>query len=184
MRVTYRQFRPLSVIHVRSMGPYRTSCGEAWNRLNHWLDQHGIRQRVKQGYGIFRDDPSITEPALLRYDACVPAFLDIDVELTEGIGRQTFAGGAYAVHTHVGSHGATGEIFSQLRRDVVPRRGLSLDDARPYVAIYLNDPTMTREAHRRTELCLPVVPICMPLAGNDDVTGEAEIESRVVPLRA
>jgi hypothetical protein len=50
----------------------------------------------------------------------------------------------------------------------VPKRGLSVDYDRPFMAIYLNDPALTREIHRRTELCIPVLPIRMPLSSNDD----------------
>lgn len=182
MRVTYRQIQPLAVFYARSMGPYQASCGEAWKTLERWLTQHGIRQRVKQGYGIFRDDPATTEAGLLRYDACVPLMVDVDAELTDGVGRQTLRGGAYAVHTHVGAYDGTGAVFSQLRREVVPKRGLSIDYDRPFVAIYLNDPMMTREVHRRTELCVPVIPIRMPLSSNDDAP-VLETEASVVPLR-
>jgi hypothetical protein len=44
-----------------------------------------------------------------------------------------------------------------------------VDYDRPFMAIHLNDPAITREVHRRTELCIPVVPIAMPLASNDDL---------------
>ena len=53
----------------------------------------------------------------------------------------------------------------------MPKRGLSLDYDRPFVTIYLNDPAITREMHRRTELCVPVLPVRMPLSGNDDDAG-------------
>lgn len=168
MRVTYRHIRPLTVVYARSMGPYQASCREAWITLGGWLDDHDLRRQVKQAYGIFRDDPARTEPGLLRYEACVPLVPGIELEPAEGIGRQVFGFGAYAVHTHVGSHEETGGAFSRLRRDIVPKRGLSIDGDRAFVAIYLNDPTVTREAYRRTELCVPVLPIRMPLAGNDD----------------
>jgi hypothetical protein len=36
------------------------------------------------------------------------------------------------------------------------------------MTVYLNDPALTREMHRRTELCVPVLPIRMPLSSNDD----------------
>jgi len=77
------------------------------------------------------------------------------------------------VHTHVGSHAEVGDLFSHLPRDVVPKRALSVDYDRPFMAIHLNDPAITREVHRRTELCIPVIPIPMPLASNDDVSGAA-----------
>jgi DNA gyrase inhibitor GyrI len=72
------------------------------------------------------------------------------------------------VQTHVGSYADAGELFSRLHREIVPKRGLSVDYDRPFVAIYLNDPSLTREVHRRTELCVPVLPVCMPLSSNDD----------------
>jgi DNA gyrase inhibitor GyrI len=78
------------------------------------------------------------------------------------------AGGAYAVHTHVGSYGEEGALFSHLHREILPSRGLAVDYDRPFMTIYLNDPKVTREVHRRTELCVPVVPMQMPLVSNDD----------------
>ena len=34
--------------------------------------------------------------------------------------------------------------------------------------------TITREMHRRTELCVPVMPVRMPLSSNDDDAGQSE----------
>jgi AraC family transcriptional regulator len=171
VRVIYRYIRPLPVLYARSMGPYEVSSREAWLCLNGWLERKGARQRVKQGFGFFRDNPTSTAPELLRYDACVPLLPGLDADPAAGIGRQTLPGGAYAVHTHVGSYDGAGRMFSRLHRLVVPKRGLSVDYDRPFVAVYLNDPGITREVHRRTELCVPVLPIPMPLSSNDD--GEA-----------
>ena len=176
MRVTYRYIRPMTVVYARAMGPYQTSSREAWGRMNSWLDRHHARSRVKQGYGYFRDNPKTTAPELLRYDACVPLTFGLEVEPELGIGRQTLPGGAYAVHTHVGAYAEIGELFSHLHREIVPKRGLSLDYDRPFVTIYLNDPSITREVHRRTELCVPVLPVRMPLSSNDDDVGNADDE--------
>ena len=44
----------------------------------------------------------------------------------------------------------------------------------PFVAIYLNDPAVTREVHRRTELCVPVLPVRMPFSSNDDEDVQAQ----------
>jgi hypothetical protein len=48
---------------------------------------------------------------------------------------------------------------------------MTVDCDRPFMAVYLNDPRVTREVHRRTELCIPVVPIPMALASNNDSHG-------------
>ena len=77
------------------------------------------------------------------------------------------SGGTYAVHTHVGSYQPMGGLLSQLHRDWVPKQGLSVDYDRPFMAIYLNDPMLTREVHRRTELCIPVLPLRVALPAED-----------------
>lgn len=175
VRVTYRYIRPLTVVYARCTGPYERSCREAWDIIDRWLETRQARRRVKQGYGLFRDNPATTAPELLRYDACVPLVPGLDADPATGIGRETLRGGAFAVHTYVGSYSGVGEAFSQLHRDVVPKRGLSVDYDRPFLAIYQNDPKITREVHRRTELCVPVIPICMPLSSNDDNEQESAV---------
>jgi hypothetical protein len=64
--------------------------------------------------------------------------------------------------------GAERRVISTLHRDLVPKRGLTVDCDRPFMAVFLNDPRVTSEVHRRTELCIPVVAIPMTLAGNSE----------------
>lgn len=168
MRVIYRQMPPTAVFYARATGPYTSSCDEAWRRMEQWLAQNGARKRVKRAFGIFHDNPRTTDPELIRYDACVPVISCADLEPTPGIGRQMLLGGAFAVHTHVGGYEEIGALFTHLHSEIVPKRALTVDYERPFVAVYLNDPQITREMHRRTELCVPVVPIPMPLATNDE----------------
>jgi len=138
--------------------------------MHGWLEAGNVRHLFRRGLGIFHDDPSVTAADALRYDACIPPIDGVtDGDPEAGIGRQTLAGGAYAVYAHVGPYENTGEAFSKMRRITVVKRGLSIDVGRPFVAIYLNDPQVTREVHRRTELCVPVMPMRMPLSSNDDV---------------
>jgi hypothetical protein len=71
-----------------------------------------------------------------------------------------------------------GDIISKLRTSLVQKRGLTVDYDRSFMTIYLNDPALTREMHRRTELCIPVLPIRMPLSVNDDHEADiVEVES-------
>ena len=174
MRVTYRCIRPLTVVYVRALGPYAASSREAWTVMNEWLSRRQVRFRAKQGYGYFRDNPRLTAPELLRYDACVPVTFGLEPPTGGEVAVQTLPGGVYAVHTHVGSYAEAGEVLSRLHREVVPKRGLSPDYDRPFLAIYLNDPALTREVHRRTELCVPVLPVRMPLSSNDTEAGRSE----------
>jgi len=168
VRVAYRYIRPLTVVYVRSVGPYAASSAQAWQQMNAWLDSRQVRRQVKQGYGFLHDNPRLTAPRLLRYDACVPATAGLDADAGSGVGRQTLQGGAYAVQTHVGSCADLGQLYAQLHREVVPKRGLCVDYDRPFITIYLNDPTLTREVHRRAELCVPVLPVRMSLSTDDE----------------
>jgi DNA gyrase inhibitor GyrI len=69
-------------------------------------------------------------------------------------------------------------MFSQMRRTTVADRGLVVDYNRPFLAIYLNDPMVTSEAHRRTDICVPVIPLSMPRASNDMSDTETRIADR------
>jgi AraC family transcriptional regulator len=162
------------VLYARSAGVYAVSVAQAWHTMTLWLKARDARHLVKRGIGVFHDNPSVTAPEAQRYDACVRLGADatLDADPEAGIGHQTLAGGAYAVHSHMGAYEAMGELFSNLRTEAVAKRGLSIDDGRPFVAIYLNDPMRTREVHRHTELCIPVIPIRVPLSGNDDCDGD------------
>ena len=182
MRVTYRYIRPCVVLYARGIGAYATSVATAWRTMHGWLEGHNVRHLFRRGLGIFHDDPTVTSVDALRYDACIPPLDGIpDGDAEAGIGRQTLAGGAYAVYAHVGPYENTGAAFSKMRRITVAKRGLSIDFGRPFVAIYLNDPLVTREVHRRTELCIPVMPMRMPLSSNDD--GEQADLARVLSQR-
>jgi AraC family transcriptional regulator len=172
MRISYRQMSPTSVFYARATGPYASSCEEAWRRLDGWLDRYCARGRVRRAFGIFHDNPRTTPPELMRYDACVPLAACAELEPNEGIGRHTLPTCTWAVYTHVGPHCEAGDVISTLHGDLIPKRGLTVDHDRPILAVYLNDPRVTREVHRRTELCIPVIPIPALVASNDGTTTE------------
>ena len=159
MRSVYRHIPSVTVLYARSMGPYLAGASKAWDLMGSYLEKHKVRRSVRVSYGLFRDNPRITAPELVRCDACIPLIPGLEADPALGIGRQTLPGGAFAVHTHLGSHAALGELFSRLYREEVPVRGLTVDFERPFLATYLTDPKVTREIHRRTEICVPFNPL-------------------------
>ena len=156
MRIVYRYLRPTSVVYVRGVGPYETSAVDAWQRMLGWLDRTQMRAGVDVGIGFVRDNPNEVGQFLRRYDACIAVRPGIAPDLAAGIGRQTLPGGAFAAYSHVGTHREIPDLFSQLHRDWVPRRGLSVDYGRPFIEIYKNDPGRTAVEDRITELLVPV----------------------------
>ena len=184
MRVAYRYIRPLTVVYARSIGPYaRLVCRglAADERLAR--PAASARSRVKQGYGFFRDNPKLTAPELLRYDACVPVTAGLDADPDSG-DRPPDAPGRRLCRAHprrLLRGGRRGCSRSSTARSC-PSGACRVDYDRPFVAIYLNDPAVTREVHRRTELCVPVLPVRMPLSSNDDEDVHAQAHA-LAPVR-
>jgi AraC family transcriptional regulator len=169
VKISYRTIRPETVLYARATGPYATSPVEAWRTMGRWLDGQNARARMRVSYGLFRDNPRCTDAELLRYDACIPLVLGLEEDPASGIYRQILPGGAFAVHTHLGGFEPMGDLFSHMYREEIPSRGLRVDDERPFLAIYRTDPTVTREDYQRTELCVPVDPLPIFGADNDDM---------------
>jgi AraC family transcriptional regulator len=143
------------------------STQAAWQTMGQWLDDQGARPLMRVSYGVFRDNPQTTALELVRYDACIPLAVGLEEDAEAGIRRQVVRGGAYAVYTHVGPIEETGKLFSDLYRKEIPARGLSAENDRPFQSVYLTDPTVTPGKYRRTELCVPIASVRMPLASND-----------------
>jgi AraC family transcriptional regulator len=170
VHVAYRHVRPVSVLFARATGDYWAASIAAWEKLDRWLDEGKLRRQVTRGFGLFHDNPQLVSAELLRFDACVQLTTAVEMDAAAGIGRQTLSGGTYAVHTHIGAYGPVGGLLSHLHREWVPKQGLAVDYDRAFMVIHLNDPRVTREVHRRTELCVPVLPLrdCLPADGEGD----------------
>lgn len=159
MQIGYMYIRPVEVLYVRALGPYKASSVAAWNTMLAWLDAHRLRSQIVRGFGLINDDPQTTPEHQRRYDACVEAIAGLDIDHTAGVGRLTVPGGAYVVHRHVGRHRTIGAGFSYIQRKWVPGHGLKVDRRRPSLEIYLNDPATTPPKELMTDLCVPVFPV-------------------------
>ena len=109
-----------------------------------------------RGYGISLDDPGITAPGKLRYDAAVEVRADF-----VGAGEyQTtvIPGGKYAVARFRGNETRVGEAWNWLLRDWLPGSGMQLD-SRPMFEHYPIDATYDRKTGEfDSEICIPVTP--------------------------
>lgn len=152
MKVTLKTCLPVRVAFVRHVGPY-SNCGEAWDRLCAFLGNEGRLGADTQFIGICHDDPDVTPPDKIRYDACVT--VEDDFAPRDDIGVQTVAGGEYAVTTHFGSYAKLGETYARLMGQWLPRSGRELRDA-PCFDVYLNDPHGTAPEDLITDIHVPL----------------------------
>jgi AraC family transcriptional regulator len=118
--VRLERLEPLRVAFVRHVGPY-TRVGLAWFRLMWWASRSGLTRGHVRCLGITHDDPGVTEPARLRYDACLVVMAG--VQPVGHIGIQEIAGGEYAVTTHCGRFEDIGRAYDALFGHWLPASG-------------------------------------------------------------
>jgi AraC family transcriptional regulator len=153
MNVRIIERQPTRVAYLRHTGPYGEPLGRFWgDTVAPWLATNGWLGQPR--YGISHDDPSITDPAQCRYDACV--------ELPQGAtpgARQlqtTLPGGRYAVLHFEGRSADIGDAWTRLLRDWLPQSGLQLD-ARPCFEHYPVNARCDEQAGTfECEICIPV----------------------------
>lgn len=150
MKIVKRQ--PTRVAFVRHIGPY-AECGEAWGKLCAWAGRRGLLGPRTTVIGISYDDPEVTPPEKIRYDACVT--VDETVEPEGEIGVQTLKGGDYAMTVHNGPYEKLAETYGRISGEWAPRNGRVISSD-PCLEIYLNDPHRTPPAQLRTEIYVPL----------------------------
>jgi len=154
MNVTIKRMQPLRVAFMRHVGPY-SEVGATWDQFLPQLGKDGWIGGDALFLGICHDDPEVTSPDKIRYDACVtvgPGFQPIG-----DIGVQVIAGGDYAVITHFGPYNKLGDTYAKWLGQRLPRSGRELRSA-PCFEVYLNDPGGTDPADLITDLYAPLEP--------------------------
>lgn len=143
----------LHVAAVRHVGPYE-EADEALGKLLRWAESCGLLRAAPTLLGAAYDDPTITHPSRLRYDAAI--VLPSEVRVGKGVARRTLAGGHYAMTTHRGPYETLGDAYTRICGD-----WMELNNRRPG-----NGPAL--EFYRRvpaegsSDSCL--TDVCMPLS--------------------
>lgn len=155
MDVRIENLEPLHVAFVRHVGPY-DQVGEAWEKLCMRLGMEGRLGGGAQFIGVCYDDPEVTAPEKIRYDACIT--VDSDFTPQDDVGVQTLAGGEYAVTTHIGPYNMLGQTYAKLLGQWLPRSGRELRPE-PSLEFYLNSPESTDPEDLLTDIYSPLEPV-------------------------
>ena len=138
---------------VRHTGPYN-QVSVAWRQLMTWAGPRGLFGPGLRLFGIVHDDPDITAPERVRYDAAVVVGERV---MPEGeIGVQTIDEGRFAVARHRGPYDTLGLTYARLCGEWAPRAGHELRSA-PSLESYLNYPGTTAPENLLTDIYVPVV---------------------------
>lgn len=152
VEVRFENRKPVRVAFVRRVGPYR-ECGAAWEKLCKFAAQQGWFSPDILRIGISHDEPEVTEPTKLRYDACLT--VNDQFKATGEIGVQEIPGGQYAIVTHRGPYDTLEETYRRLFREWVPTSGRELRSF-PCFEVYRNDPTTARPEDLVTDIYVPL----------------------------
>jgi len=154
MNVNIESKEPIRVAFMRHVGPY-DEVGATWDKLLPRLGKEGLLGGGALILGLCHDDPEVTPPAKIRYDACVTVD---EAFVPEGdIGVQVIPGGEYAVTTHFGPYQKLGETYTKLLGQWLPRSGRELRST-PCFEVYLNDPQSTDPEDLLTDIYAPLQP--------------------------
>ncbi|MDF1839441.1 MAG: GyrI-like domain-containing protein, partial [Planctomycetota bacterium] len=140
------------VAFLRHVGPY-IEVGPTWGRFCGMLGPLGLLGPETKIFGAPHDDPDVTPPDKLRYDACVE--VDDSFEPKGELGVQELGGGKYAVLVHEGPY----ENFGQSYGELYARQfsdGKSKPGEGPCLEFYLNSPEDTAPADLRSEIWVPL----------------------------
>lgn len=153
MNVRIEILPELRVAMVRATGPYKESAAKAWEALCAFAQQKNLFGPQTLLIGIGHDDPSITAPEDIRYDAAIPVGQDVSVEAPASIG--ILPGGEYAVITHQGPYDGLEEAYGTIMGQWLPQSGREMRET-PNFEIYRNDPVRTPPEQLLTDIYIPL----------------------------
>lgn len=143
------EFRAACVRHV---GPYEL-CEPAWERLCGWAAPLGLLSERTTFVGISHDDPDVTPPELIRYDACI----DIPPEITppEDMTVRILGGVTFLTAIHKGSYRFLHDSYRWLCGKHIPENGYEYLPMQSHEH-YLNTPDSVPEEELLVKICIPV----------------------------
>jgi AraC family transcriptional regulator len=150
--VEVKEIPGVCVVFLRHVGPY-DQVGSAWGRLMSWAGPRGLLGAHTRMIGIVHDDPDVTPPEKVRYDAAVTVNRPVQPE--GEIGVQELPGGKYALMKHQGPYAGLGAAYQRLYGGWLPKSGYQLREA-PAFEEYLNSPQNTKPEDLLTLIYLPL----------------------------
>lgn len=148
--------RPQRLTYIRVTGPYDSAIPEAWTRMMNWLEKNGLHSPVGRGYGLARDNPQLVGAENCRYDACIPVMPLFEDRAAREMGLITLPAGPYTRLRHAGGYEPLRSLIGTLHGSFHAPDGLKLDERRPVVTIYLDDPRRMDPLDLRADVCIPV----------------------------
>jgi AraC family transcriptional regulator len=150
--VEVNDLAPMRLVFLRHVGPY-DQVGTTWGRLMTWVGMRGLFGPSMKLLGIVYDDPDVTPPDKVRYEAAVTVSGLVQPEGEFGVVE--FPAGSYGVVTHKGPYEELGKTYQKIYGGWLPRSGYRLRDS-PAFEQYLNSPQNTKPEDLVTLIHVPL----------------------------
>jgi len=151
--VEIKTLPPMRIVFLRHTGPY-DQVGATWGKLAAWAGPRGLFGPATRFLGISHDDPDITPPDKLRYDAAITVTAPVQPEGEFGVTE--LAGGEYATLVHRGPYENLSRAYQALLGGWLSASDRELRDV-PCFEQYLNSPQNTRPEDLVTVIHAPLV---------------------------
>ena len=142
----------MRLVFLRHTGPYG-EVGATWQKLMMWAGMRGLLGPGMKMIGICYDDPDVTPPDKVRYEAAVVVTRPVEAEGEFGV--QELAGGKYALVTHRGPYAGLGATYQKFFGGWLPKSGHTVRDL-PAFEQYVNSPQDTRPEDLITLIHVPL----------------------------
>ncbi len=151
MSIEVRTLEPRRVAYMRHVGPYHVVY-RVWMDFTTKLMKDGLPRKDSLFIGVPMDNPKVTPPEKLRYDACVT--VDEKYAPTKPVRVRTIAGGDYVVARNC-PIGAIAKGYEKLFRSWLPASGRKARKA-PSFLVAVNGPEVTPPAFGFTDIYVPL----------------------------
>ncbi|MBP1614113.1 MAG: Zinc finger protein [Bacteroidetes bacterium] len=151
----FKELTPKEVIIVRVINPFQEENAyiHAWQKLIRFMNVNGIPDETHEYISLSRDISTITQPDHCRKYVCITA--NPGIKPKGEFGKQTIAGGLYAVFTYQGAYKNLESLYCSIYRNWIPNSNYELRDA-AFFEKYLNTPDVVSQDELLTEVYIPV----------------------------
>jgi AraC family transcriptional regulator len=129
MNIEVKTLEPQRVAYMRHVGPYN-GAWQVWRDFTTRLMKDGLPRKDSLLIGVPLDNPKVTPPEKLRYDACVT--VDEKYVPAKPVRVRTIAGGDYVVARNC-PVGAIAKGYEKLFRSWLPASGRKARKARSFL---------------------------------------------------
>lgn len=142
------------VIYLRLKGNYKDlDYGKAWQQLWSVVKSQKLFTAGIESIGISYDDPHLTEPDKIRYDACL--VVHKEAQPVGEVSVKTLKGGKFMLFHYTGSYKHLSSVYDYIFNEWLLNNEYELRDE-PVRERYRNNPERTVESKLKTEIYLPI----------------------------